>query len=105
MTNITRAVVEAALDSSSAFGWVPAGAKRDRRFVVTTDSVPLGRAVRVIGVGVTAYDFDGAQVGPIVGSLYQAGQALEAELRGRWAAGQADEITAQVAALAAEIEV
>lgn len=104
MTNITRAVVEAALDSSSAFAWVPEGAKCDRRFVVTTDSVPLGRAVRAIGVGVTAYDFDGVQVGPIVGSLYQAGQALEAELRGRWAAGQAGEITAQIAAIAAEIE-
>lgn len=104
MTGITRTVVEAALDSSSAFGWVPEGAKRDRRFVVTKDSVPFGRAIRVIGVGVTAYDFDGAQVGPIVGSLYQAGQALEAELRGRWAAGQADEITTQIAALAAGIE-
>jgi hypothetical protein len=103
MTDITRAAVEAALDSSSAFGLVPEGAKRDRRFVVTTDSVPIGRAVRVIGVGVTAYDFDGAQVGPIVGSLYQAGQALEAELRGRWAAGQAGEIIAQINATVAEI--
>jgi hypothetical protein len=103
MTNITRAVVEAALDSSSAFAWVPEGDKHDRRFVVTTDSVPLGRVVRVIGVGVTAYDFDGVQVGPVVGSYSKAGQALEAELRRRWAAGQADEITAQINAAAAEI--
>lgn len=103
MTNITQAVVEAALDSTSAFAWMPEGAKRDRRFVAVKDSIPLGRVVRVIGVGVTAYDLDGAQIGPIVGSHYQASQALEAELRGRWAAGQAAEITAQIAAAAAEM--
>lgn len=104
MAGITQSTVEAALDSSSAFGWTPEG-RHTGKFVISKDSVPLGRAVRVVGAGVTAYDFDGAQVGPIVASLYAAGLALEGELVRRRAVGQIDSIVAQAVVVAAEIGV
>ena len=83
---------------------MPDGDRRSRKFVIVKDSVPLGRATRVIGTGFTAHDLDGNQIGPTVSSLYQAGKAVEAELQRRRAAGQIDEITAQANAVAADME-